>query len=301
MLCCAVPAPAPPHSSTWQGQPAKQAAPPTSGVGSMPVLTTSAPMSDSTAEIWARMKSVGATCTASTPWVFCRRRRSGGRGRRGAGRGRRQGGRQGGRVRGWEEPPAGAEAGQALCWAGSPDSYSSSHCSPVTGHDSPGANKGPRSPTWAVRAVTAVALYAPAAMIALTSAWMPAPPPLSLPAMLSTRGTCGGGQGGRGEGGRGRRGRAGGRVSRATGRARAGRVVATAAGNPTRHLLPRCARLRNTGVWAITPPSVGRQPAAVREPAAPTQLQRVSSRGGRGSCQGAQAAAAVTISARLWG
>lgn len=44
----------------------------TSGVGSMPVLTTSAPMSPRTAAIWRRMKSVGATCTACTPCVFCR-------------------------------------------------------------------------------------------------------------------------------------------------------------------------------------------------------------------------------------
>lgn len=44
--------------------------------------------------------------------------------------------------------------------------------------------------TCAVSAVTAVVAYAPWAMHALRSAWMPAPPPLSLPAMASTRGTC---------------------------------------------------------------------------------------------------------------
>ena len=60
----------------------------------MPVFTTSAPMSDSTAEIWARMKSVGATCTASTPWVFCR----GGEGQGGGGRpGQREGREEAGR------------------------------------------------------------------------------------------------------------------------------------------------------------------------------------------------------------
>ena len=56
-------------------QPASQPQPQqprTSGVGSIPVFTTSAPMSPSTAAIWARMNSTGATCTAATPRVFCR-------------------------------------------------------------------------------------------------------------------------------------------------------------------------------------------------------------------------------------
>ena len=50
----------------------------------------------------------------------------------------------------------------------------------------------------------AAELYTPPAMHALMSAWMPAPPPLSLPAMASTRGTCGEG-GGAGRGGAGQR------------------------------------------------------------------------------------------------
>lgn len=46
-----------------------------------------------------------------------------------------------------------------------------------------------RAPACAVSAVTAVVQNTPAAMHALRSAWMPAPPPLSLPAIASTRGT----------------------------------------------------------------------------------------------------------------
>lgn len=49
----------------------------------------------------------------------------------------------------------------------------------------------PRLPlACAVSAVTAVVAYTPLAMHVLMSACTPAPPPLSLPAMASTRGTC---------------------------------------------------------------------------------------------------------------
>ena len=44
--------------------------------------------------------------------------------------------------------------------------------------------------TWAVRAVMAEAPKTPSAMKVFRSAWMPAPPPESLPATVKTRGTC---------------------------------------------------------------------------------------------------------------
>ena len=42
----------------------------TSAVGSMPVLTTSAPMSESTASIWSDRCWVGTVWTPLTPFVF---------------------------------------------------------------------------------------------------------------------------------------------------------------------------------------------------------------------------------------
>lgn len=43
---------------------------PTSAVGSIPVFTISAPMSDSTASIWSDKWGVGTVCTPLTPLVF---------------------------------------------------------------------------------------------------------------------------------------------------------------------------------------------------------------------------------------
>ncbi len=85
---------------------------PTSAVGSIPVLTTSAPMSSRTASIWPRRVSAGTVWKPRTPCVFC-----------------------------------------------------------------------------SVTAVMADAPYTPQAWKVLRSAWMPAPPPESDPAIVSTRGT----------------------------------------------------------------------------------------------------------------